>query len=65
MDYRRSTHWMVRLPGEVYANDLWFERPLNEPEVREYLRDYFHVNRLSRGVEVWIKYDGMRERYRY
>lgn len=54
MNSRRSTHWMVKIPGEVYANDLRFERALNEREVREYLRKYYNVDRLWNGLEVWI-----------
>lgn len=54
MNYRRSTHWMVHIPGEVYGNDLRFERSLNEIEVRQYLREYYDVKRLWRGLEVWI-----------
>ena len=52
---QRSTHWMVKLPGEVYANDLEFKKPLNEPEVREYLREYYNVKKMFKGTEVWIK----------
>ncbi|MBN2488760.1 MAG: hypothetical protein JXA98_07005 [Methanosarcinaceae archaeon] len=50
----KSTHWMVHLPGEVYANDLWFFCPLNETEVRAYLRDWHDVKRLWNGTEVYV-----------
>ena len=49
----RSAHWSVHYPGEVYANDLRFNKPLNESEVRAYLRDFHKVERLSNGLEVW------------
>ena len=54
MNYRRSKHWMVHIPGQVYGNDLRFERSLNEIEVRQYLREYYGVKRLWSGLEVWI-----------
>lgn len=54
MQYKRSTKWFVHYPGEVYANDLHFKKPLNEPEVRAYLRELHNTKRLSNGLEVWI-----------
>lgn len=50
----KSTHWMVHYPGEAYANDLRFKRPLDEREVREHLREHHGVKRLWNGVELWI-----------
>lgn len=45
---------MVHYPGEVYGNDLRFDEPLNELEVRSYLRDFHNTPRLSNGIAVWI-----------
>lgn len=53
MNYKRSKHWSVHYPGEVYANDLRFNAALNEIEVRKYLRDLHKTTRLSNGLEVW------------
>lgn len=50
----KSTHWHVLLPGECYSNDLRFKVPLNETEVRQYLRDYHEVERLWNGTQIWI-----------
>lgn len=49
-----SSHWMVHYPGEVYANDLRFNKPASKREVLDYLRRFHNVKRLTRGTEVWI-----------
>lgn len=50
----RSTHWMVHYPGEVYANDIRFETPMNEQGVRANEREILEVKRLPNGIEFWI-----------
>jgi len=49
----KNRKWFVFLPGEVYANDYRFERPVTEREVREYVRERLGVERLPRGTQVW------------
>jgi|GEM_PF-5230756 len=51
---RKSTHWCVKLPGEVYANDIRFEKPEDERAAREYMRQYLlGVKRLPNGTQFW------------
>lgn len=49
----KSAHWRVHYPFYFYAGDLRFTRPLNECEVRQYLRDYHSIKRLTKGTEVY------------
>ncbi len=49
----KSSHWRVHYSFYFYAGDLRFRRPLNEPEVRAYLRDYHDMKRLTKGTEVY------------
>ena len=51
----KSTHWHVLYEGECYANDLRFNEPLNEAEVRAYLREYHDVNRLFANTQLWME----------
>ena len=50
----KSTHWWVHYPGEVYANDIHFRKPLDEQEVRQNEREILGVSRLPNGIEFWI-----------
>ncbi len=54
----RSKFWRVHYPFYFYAGDLRFKRPLNEPEVRSYLRDYHDMKRLTPGTEVYPVFRG-------
>ena len=49
----KSAHWRVHYPDYFYAMDLRFTRPLNQSEVRQYLREYHSIKRLSNGTEVY------------
>lgn len=50
---QKSDHWMVKLPGEVYANDLRFTQPVGIEEAKQAMRDRLKVKRLPRGTEFW------------
>jgi len=51
---RRSTHWKVHYPGEVYANDIRLETLMNEQEVRANEREILGVKKLPDEMEFWI-----------
>ena len=45
--------WWVHFPGEAYANDFDFKKPVSEAYARKYIRNWAGVKRLSRGTEIW------------
>lgn len=51
---RKSTQWWVKIPGEVYANDIRFKEPVDERAAREYMRQWLQVKRLPKGIQFWI-----------
>ena len=50
---KKSVKWYIHYEGEVYANDLYFNMPLNESEVRAYLREFHNTKRLSNNTQIW------------
>lgn len=51
--YVKRLRWWCRFPGEVYANNFDFSRPVTEAEARDDMRRWLGVDRLPRGTEVW------------
>lgn len=51
-DNIKSNHWMLFYPGEFYAGDLAYHKPVNEREVREDVRERYGVKRLPAGTYV-------------
>jgi len=54
MTNKRSTHWKVHYPGEIYANDIRLDIPMNEREVRANEREILKVKKLPYEMEFWI-----------
>ena len=54
MTTEMSAHWKVHYPGEVYANDIRLNIPMDEQEVRANEREVIGVKRLPNGIEFWI-----------
>jgi len=48
----KSMHWMLFYPGEFYAGDLAYYKPVNEKEVREDVRERYGIKKLPAGTHV-------------
>lgn len=48
----KSDHWKLFYPGEFYAGDLSYCKPMNEREVRADVRWRYGVKRLPAGTYV-------------
>ena len=51
-DTVKSDHWKLFYPGEFYAGDLSYDKPVNEKEVRADVRKCYGINRLPAGTYV-------------
>ena len=51
-DKIESTHWKLFYPGEFYAGDLEYYKPVNEKEVRADVRERYGVQKLPAGTYV-------------
>lgn len=49
----KALRWHYHAPGMVYAVDFRFQRPVDEAEVRRYVREYLGLRRLPTGSAVW------------
>lgn len=49
----KSKYWKVHYLGACYANDLEYNDPLTEQEVRQDLREVLGVDKLPAGTEVY------------
>jgi len=50
---RKSTYWWFKIPGEVYANDVFFKKPVDLNHAKRYVRAWLGVTRLPRGTQFW------------
>ena len=45
--------WAVHIPGHVYANNVYLDKPGTAEDARAWTRDWLGVKRLPNGTAVW------------
>ena len=48
----KARHWKLFYPGDFYARDLSYQKPMNEREVRADVRERYGVGKLPAGTYV-------------
>jgi hypothetical protein len=45
--------WWFKFPTQFYANDLDFNKPVDEATARKEMRSWLGVKKLPPGTQVW------------
>jgi len=49
----KKARWMVHYPGQFYANNLDFKRPVTKERAKQEAREWLGVKKLPPGTEVY------------
>ena len=50
---KKRSKWWVHYPGEVYANNIDFKKPVTKEVAKAEARSWLGTKRLPPGTEIW------------